>query len=529
MPALPPRPHLEHLKQQAKDLLRAYRAGEPSALIRFRASLPAARGASDEDLARRSLKLHDAQSCVAREYGFASWDDLRTTVLRGRVDEPHVVHRWLELVYGAPARNDRPRPHVAARMFDDAAATLLSQPLTACAAGDLDAMRALGLLDPGAASRPIEWHCPDCGTVVTCPPLAAVTHSGLVRVARFADPIRRAAKALVDAGADVNARWAVASYELSVLYGAAGQNHDLPLTRMLLEAGADPNDNESLYHSTEADTHAITALLLSHGAVVEGSNALHHQLDKDDIDGLRLLLRYTKDPDARTSTLPPPLLWAIRRHRSAAHVEALLDAGANPRVRNAEGVSAVVLAERYGLAEAAAALRRHGVDEAVTMEDRFVGACARADATEARRMLADAPDLFRRLSPTQLQLLPNLAESRAAPAVRVMVEVGWPIAVVGGDWHASALNFAVFHGDAALARFLLEHGAQWSERHGFGDNTMGTLSWASRNFPSAMGDWVGCARALRDHGMPLPGPERVFSDEVSDWFDEVRRGGTPAD
>ena len=37
-------PHLEHLRKQAKDLLRAYRRQESPAFDRLRAALPAARG-----------------------------------------------------------------------------------------------------------------------------------------------------------------------------------------------------------------------------------------------------------------------------------------------------------------------------------------------------------------------------------------------------------------------------------------------------------------------------------------------------
>jgi len=125
--------------------------------------------------------------------------------------------------------------------------------------------------------------------------------------------------------------------------------------------------------------------------------------------------------------------------------------------------------------------------------------------------------------------LPDMAAAGADDVVKLMVRLGWPIAVRGGDWDASALNLAVFRGDAGLTRFLLEQGAKWTEQHGHGDNACGTLGWASCNEPVEGGDWVGCARALIDHGMPrataIPGdPEKVliagtrkqFSDEVTE-------------
>jgi len=66
---LPERPNFEHLKKQAKDLLRDYQAGDARAFARFRNSLPAAEGKDDAEIAALKFKLHDAQSCIAREYG----------------------------------------------------------------------------------------------------------------------------------------------------------------------------------------------------------------------------------------------------------------------------------------------------------------------------------------------------------------------------------------------------------------------------------------------------------------------------
>ena len=98
-----------------------------------------------------------------------------------------------------------------------------------------------------------------------------------------------------------------------------------------------------------------------------------------------------------------------------------------------------------------------------------------------------------------------------------MVEVGWPITARGADWDATALNLAVFRGAADMTAFLLAHGADWREGHGYGDDVIGTLSWASINKPSVSGehDWVGCARALAMHGLPPiepdpSNPERVL-------------------
>lgn len=77
---LPSRPNLEHLKSQAKDLLAAQRRGEPEALARIRAAVPAYANQSDDAIRNGPFALHDAQSAIAREYGFPSWAALRTHV-----------------------------------------------------------------------------------------------------------------------------------------------------------------------------------------------------------------------------------------------------------------------------------------------------------------------------------------------------------------------------------------------------------------------------------------------------------------
>lgn len=67
--ALPARPDLEHLRRQAKNLLRQARTGEPDALARLDAhasGLPPA--------------VASTQLVIAREHGFASWAQLKALV-----------------------------------------------------------------------------------------------------------------------------------------------------------------------------------------------------------------------------------------------------------------------------------------------------------------------------------------------------------------------------------------------------------------------------------------------------------------
>ncbi|MES1258946.1 MAG: TIGR03067 domain-containing protein [Gemmatimonadota bacterium] len=74
--ALPSRPHLDHLRRQAKTLLAAVKSGDAKAFATLREFLPAAAGMSDAAIAGAGFRLADAQSAVARQSGFASWPSL---------------------------------------------------------------------------------------------------------------------------------------------------------------------------------------------------------------------------------------------------------------------------------------------------------------------------------------------------------------------------------------------------------------------------------------------------------------------
>ncbi|HZT43956.1 MAG TPA: hypothetical protein VFA07_17450 [Chthonomonadaceae bacterium] len=77
---LPANPSLKHLKNQAKDLLKAIRAGDEDATRRLEEQIPPHKHAfRQKNLPVRST-LADAQLVIAREYGFPSWPKLKAYV-----------------------------------------------------------------------------------------------------------------------------------------------------------------------------------------------------------------------------------------------------------------------------------------------------------------------------------------------------------------------------------------------------------------------------------------------------------------
>lgn len=71
--SLPTRPSIEQLRKQAKELIRAYRSGDPTALTRLRTH----RSIISESTRHHPATLADAQLVLAREHGFESWPKLK--------------------------------------------------------------------------------------------------------------------------------------------------------------------------------------------------------------------------------------------------------------------------------------------------------------------------------------------------------------------------------------------------------------------------------------------------------------------
>jgi hypothetical protein len=90
---LPSNPNLNHLKHQAKDLLRNHAAGIPAAAQTIREFHPRFSRSDDAEILAAKLKLSDAQLTIAREAGFPSWARLKRHIekptLSDRLDLPH--------------------------------------------------------------------------------------------------------------------------------------------------------------------------------------------------------------------------------------------------------------------------------------------------------------------------------------------------------------------------------------------------------------------------------------------------------
>lgn len=484
--ALPSRPHIDHLRRQARDLLRAWRAGDAAALARaapYRLPTPP--------------RLASAQLVIAREHGFDSWPKLAEAVELQRaqaLSDTAFVERVLTLALG----RGHAAPHPARALALAESRPLRSgalAPVIALVRGDLPAVQR-ELRDVHATLAP--WDAQ---------PLVYAAFSSLARLPSHQAALVQTVSWLLEQGADPNAGLhepAFPEHPLPALFGAVARASSLATTEALLRAGADPNDNESLYHATEQTDRGLLAALVQAGARWNGTNALLRQLDHDDLDGLRQALDLGADPNEASPDGVPPLHHALQRGRGLPFLQLLVERGADPLARDTHGHTAALMAAHSGDTQTLAWLISQGVPSPVAEPAQaFVAACAAGDEASARAYVAQHPDAVATLDPIGLRLLPDQAQRGRLDAVRLMLSLGWPVAT-RGDWDASALNQAAFRGDAAMVQQLLAHGARWHEPNGFGGDALGSCLHAACHQPDAAGDYAAVLALLLDDGAPPP-------------------------
>ncbi|WP_055585422.1 ankyrin repeat domain-containing protein [Streptacidiphilus griseoplanus] len=264
---LPDDPSFEQLRKQAKDLRDQARSGTSDALALV--------GAHHPD-GPHPPSLAGAQLVIARRHGFPSWAALKRhvqTIQRYRRVPDQVdtatshADEFLLLACLRYGHDDEPA------RWRRAAALLAAHPgLTttsvhaAAAAADIDALAGLLAADPTLAAAeggPFAWE-----PILY---LAYARHAPTIP----ADAVVRAARMLLDHGADPNAGylWHGLTSPFTALAGALGGGergqpaHPAAdaLARTLLSAGADPNDAQALYNRQFGSDDDHLRLLIDHG------------------------------------------------------------------------------------------------------------------------------------------------------------------------------------------------------------------------------------------------------------------------
>jgi ankyrin repeat protein len=338
---LPDRPDLRHLRQEAK---RRRKAGEfPSIAL--------------------------AQLAVARDYGFRSWPRLKFHVEAATLDPSA---RAAALIASATSADLR-----RARALLDADPALGRHDLAcACVTGEVDEVARRLAARPTGVGQPTGPH--------GWQPILYACFSRLLRgEPKRAPGIREVVRRLLVAGADPNAFFVNQDGWLQVaLYGAAGIAGDPELTRMLLEAGANPTDerdgyhgNEVLYHACEFPDPTCAMLVIDAGA---RHDFVNHDLGRALNFPNSAMIEMFCTHGARASAAN--LHQAVWRRRPPRTVAALLDAGAPIDASDEHGLTALQIAIRWGEEAVAALLRERGADQtAVVDADRALGSYLSGD------------------------------------------------------------------------------------------------------------------------------------------------------
>ena len=462
---LPPRPNLDQLKRQAKDLLESARRNEPGARVRFRA-LPALASASDETLDRAPLALHDAQSVIAREHGFHSWNALRDHVEAVTLELDAAVGQFLEAATdGRSERAERIlalHPGIAQANFQ-----------TALVLGDAHRVDARLDQDPSLATKP--------GGPRGWEPLHYVCHTAM---AHDSSPPGRAAglaaigRRLIALGADPNTRfpWLHHNVRRPVLWGASSVVRALPLVAALLDAGADANDGVTLPLAASAGDIPVLEALLAHGA----------------------------DPNAVFAENGETPLHAVARAWDAPLAQAMVKHGADISRQRADGRTPYAVAELSGNRGMAEWLLAQGAAPELSEVDRLVAACSRGDRATMGALLAANPGLRDQITDDHYIAFHQAAEHGDVNAIEAMLACGFdpnrPDAGIG----KTALHSAAMGGWPDAVRALLAHGASVHARdrefHGQ------PLIWAaegSRTQHREGRDFAAVGKLLLEAGSPV--------------------------
>jgi ankyrin repeat protein len=256
----------------------------------------------------------------------------------------------------------------------------------------------------------------------------------------------------------------------AAIYGAAGVARHAELTRLLLEYGADPNDEETPYHVAETYDNTVLQILLDSGRFNETSLATvaARKCDWHDNKGLDLVLDHGVNPNYRTIWKVTPFQQSIRRDNGLVMIEALLDHGADPRLSNElDGRNAFQMAAWYGRGDILATLERRGFEIRLEGLDGLVAACARGNLEGTRPLVSRNPELLTQVLAMGGTLLAHFSGASNDAGVRCLLALGvssealWPNG--DGYWElapgSTALHVAAWRANHEVVKTLIAAGA----------------------------------------------------------------------
>jgi hypothetical protein len=455
---LPAHPSIDQLRKLARDLQRGAADGDADAIAEIAEHHPR----SPIDSA--AVRLSDAQLVVARHYGFASWARLKNhvDVVTATASAPHdapvdeevdAANRMLALACLTYGNGDDPERRAAARTLLDADPALSTHDVwTMAATGEAAAMVRVLEAHPelvDARGGPHAW--------------APLLYAAYSRVPLGHDQSTLdAARVLLEHGANPDAGflWEGLPSPFTALTGAFGGGEDavnqpahqdaMALARLLLDAGADPNDNQALYNRMfdPDDTHL--ELLFEYGLGAGDGGPWREAM-----------------PDA-TESIPAMLAMQLQyaaQHDMGHRVELLLDHGVDPDGQSGHPTfhrrSALALALTAGAAGCATLLRAAGATEpTLDSGELFVAACMAGDEAAARALIEAEPDLLQRMDdsepPTKVAV-----SGGSIDALRLMVSLGCDVSACV---RTTPLHDAAGAGDLAMVDALLELGADPNAR-----------------------------------------------------------------
>lgn len=419
---------LDNFRKQARQWLKACRAGDAAARARLGAAYPNA---------STPATLRDVQHALAIEYGCESWIALKAAI-------------------AARARTGGADP--------------LAALLSAADNGDLAAIDRILDARPELVSQR--------GVLDG--------HSGLRTALHFGVHHEPVVAALLRRGADPNVR---DEGDNAMPLHFAAENNDLPIITLLIEHGADPNGEGDGHELAvlgwatcfgRADAEVVS-YLLAHGSVHNIFSAVAVGATGEIRRVVSIRPGDLNRPMDATNHRRAPLHLAVVK-RQPASLATLLDLGADTERVDAAGLTALDQAALDGAQAMAEALLDKGAQIGLP------AAVALEREADVERLLSADPDCLRAGHRWQ-HLLVRAAGTASGRTVEALIRHGADVNVrdsattsVDGTNGYTALHAAAWQGNAAAAAALLAHGADPTIREDkWGNAAAGWADYAGKN------------------------------------------------